>query len=59
MKFIELVPIIATEENFKPYGNLFMDFSKELVRITKWPQHPKRFREIADGVSGGFTEGKF
>jgi hypothetical protein len=56
---ISITPIDVTEDNFRNYGNLFTDFSKEIPRINRWPKHPRGFREVHDGVSGGYTEGSF
>eukprot|EP00121_Abeoforma_whisleri_P002718 Awhi_evm1s2447 len=36
---IHSVPLlVATEENIKPYGNIFTDIGKEQSRVERWPQ---------------------
>jgi hypothetical protein len=55
LKNVPLKP--ATAETVAPFGNLFTDFDAEACRVERWPQ--PAWRPVADGVSGGATEGDF
>jgi hypothetical protein len=51
--------ILANDENFAAYGNLFRDVDEEVIRLEQWPKHPKGWRNIEDGLGGGVTKGEF
>ena len=53
LNFLEL-----TEENIKPYGNIFHNLENEKIRLARWPNE-NGFRKVEDGISGGTTSGKF
>lgn len=59
MKTCSIRPIVATNDNFAPYGNLFYDLATEKIRLEKWPKHIRGWRNIEDGIGGGETSGEF